>query len=327
MKLVIAIPHRFSLWDAPQWFSERLREDFPQFTVVHLAKYERLEQEIPDAEVVMARSLRPQQVRVAKKVRWIHSAAAAVHGLMIPEILNSDILVTHASAVHGPVVAEHALAMILAVARRIDLAVKAQTRREWMQEQIWVSEPGPRDIAGATLVVVGLGKIGAPLVRHAKALGMRVLAVREHPERGAEGADAVYGTSELNQVLPEADFVMLCAPLTPATQKAFGREQLAAMRKDAFLLNVGRGALIDEAALIVALLERRIGGATLDVTTEEPLPADSPLWELDNCMITPHTAGISPKLWERQYSYFAENLRRFTANEPLLGLVDKAKGY
>lgn len=327
MKLVIAIPHRFPLWDAPVWFSERLRSEFPELEVVQLSSYESLECEIADADIALCRELKPNQVRAARKLRWIHSAAAAVHGLMIPEIVNSDLIVTNASAVHGPVVAEHAMAMIMAIARRFDLAVKAQTRHQWNQEEIWISALAPRDIEGSTLIVVGLGQIGTPLVRHAKALGMRVLAVREHPERGPAGADAVYAPSDLSRILPEADFVMLCAPLTPDTQHAFGREQFAAMKSDSYILNVGRGALIDEPTLIDALRERRIGGAALDVTTVEPLPPDSPLWDFDNCMITPHTAGISPKLWERQYIYFTGNLRRFLAGQPMQGLVDKAKGY
>jgi phosphoglycerate dehydrogenase-like enzyme len=327
MKLVIAIPHRFALWDAPAWFAERLRAEFPDLQVVQLSTYENLEHEIADADIALCRELKPKQIRAAKKLKWIYSAAAAIHALMIPEIINSDIIVTNASAVHGPVVAEHAFAMILAIGRRIDLAVKAQVRHQWTQEEIWVSKPGPRDIAGSTVVLVGLGQIGTPLVRHAKALGMHVIAIREHPERGAEGADAVHATRDLLQVLPQADFVVLCAPVTPETQRAFGRAQFAAMKPDAYILNVGRGALIDEPALIEALREHRIGGAALDVTTEEPLPADSPLWDLDNCMITPHTAGISPKLWERQYAYFTKNLRRFLAGQPLLGLIDKTKGY
>ncbi len=327
MKLVIAIPHRFALWDAPAWFAERLRAEFPNLEVVQLSTYENLEREIADADIALCRELKPKQVRAAHKLQWIYSAAAAVHALMIPEIRNSQIIVTNASAVHGPVVAEQAMAMIMAIGRRFDLALKAQTRHQWLQEEIWTSVPPPRDIAGSTLVVVGLGQIGTPLVHHAKALGMRVLAVREHPERGAEGADAVHATGDLTRILPEADFVLLCAPVTPSTERAFGREQFAAMKPNAYILNVGRGALIDEPALIEALREHRIGGAALDVTTEEPLPADSPLWDLDNCMITPHTAGISPKLWERQYIYFAENLRRFLAGQPMLGVVDKERGY
>lgn len=327
MKLVIAIPHRFPLWDAPAWFGESLRVEFPELEVEQLADYKNLEAEIADADIALCREFKPGQVKAARQLKWIHSAAAAVHALMIPEIVNSPILVTNATAVHGPVVAEHAIAMMLAIGRRIDLAVKAQTKHQWRQEEIWVSKPGPRDIAGSTLLVVGLGHIGEPVARHATALGLRVIAVREHPERGSGGADEVYATRELNQLLPQADFVLLCAPVTPATQRAFGAEQFSVMKPDAFLLNVGRGALIDEPALIEALRQHRIGGAALDVTTEEPLPENSPLWELDNCMITPHTAGISPRLWERQYNYFTQNLRRFLAGQPLLGLVDKTRGY
>ncbi len=327
MKLVIALPHRFPLWDAPPWFAEKLRAEFPDLRVVQMASYVAIEQEISDADIVLSRELKPAQVQAAKSLKWIHSAAAAVHALMIPEIIQSKIIVTNATAVHGPVVAEHALAMILAIARRIDLAVKAQTQHIWKQEEIWVANPPPRDIEGSTLLVVGLGQIGRPLAQKAKALGMRVIAVREHPERGAEGADEVHASKDLLKVLPQADFVMLCPPITPETKAAFGREQLAAMKPDAFLLNVGRGALIDEPALIEVLREHRIGGAALDVTTIEPLPPDSPLWALDNCMITPHNGGISPKLWERQYIFFTDNLRRFQAGQPLLGLVDKTRGY
>jgi phosphoglycerate dehydrogenase-like enzyme len=327
MKLVIALPHRFALWDAPAWFAERLAADFPVVKVVQLTDYTKLDEEIADADIALTRELKPKQVRAAKRLKWIHSAAAAVHALMIPEIIHSDIIVTNASSVHGPVVAEQALAMILAIARRFDLSVKAQTQHKWLQEEIWTAEPPPRDIAGSTLLVIGLGSIGRPLAQKAKLLGMRVIAVREHPERGTDGADEVHASSDLLRLLPQADFVMLCAPVTPQTNAAFGREQLAAMKGDAYVLNVGRGALIDEPALIETLRERRIGGAALDVTTIEPLPADSPLWSLDNCMITPHTAGISPKLWERQYILFSDNLRRFLAGEPLLGLVDKARGY
>ena len=171
MKLVIAIPHRFALWDAPQWFSERLRAEFPDLQVAHLSNYDTLEREIADADIALCRELKPRQVQAAQKLRWIHSAAAAVHPLMIPEIRNSAILVTNASAVHGPVVAEQAMAMIMAIARRFDIALKAQTHHQWKQEESWVAVPPPRDIAGSTLVVVGLGKIGTPLVQHAKALG------------------------------------------------------------------------------------------------------------------------------------------------------------
>ena len=327
MKLVIALSHRFALWDAPAWFAERLRREFPDLRVVHLSDYTTLEQEVADADIAFTREMKVPQIRAAKRLKWIHSAAAAVHLLMIPEIIHSDIVVTNATSVHGPVVAEHALAMVLAIAKRMDLALKAQTQHKWLQEEIWTAEPPPRDIAGSTLLIVGLGEIGRPLAQKAKALGMRVLAVREHPERGTGGADAVYATTDLLRILPEADFVMLCTPVTPQTKAAFGREQFAVMKPGAYILNVGRGALIDEPALIEALRGRRIGGAGLDVTTIEPLPADSPLWSMDNCMITPHTAGISPQLWERQYILFTDNLRRFLAGEPLLGLVDKTRGY
>jgi phosphoglycerate dehydrogenase-like enzyme len=162
----------------------------------------------------------------------------------------------------------------------------------------------------------------------ASAMGMHVICVREHADAPKpEYVEEVLPPSQLNKMLARADYLVLSAPVTPATRGMIGRQQLASMKPDAVLINVGRGPLIDEPALIDALRERKIGSAALDVFEKEPLPADSPLWDLDNVLITPHTAGMTEKLWERHYALFAENVRRYLAGEPLLGLVDKSRGY
>jgi phosphoglycerate dehydrogenase-like enzyme len=327
MKLLISVHHPFGLWNAPPWFAERLRAEFPQFEVVQLPDYTRLAAEIGDAEIAVTWSVRPEQIRSAKKLRWIHSPAAAVHQLIFPEIVESNIILTNAREVHGPVVAEHVIALIFALAKKIPDSVRLQQKHEWGQQTIWDELPRVREVAGATVGLIGLGSIGRAVVRNAKDLGMRVLAVREHPEKGSEGADAVFGTAQMDEVFRQADYVVLAAPVTRQTDALVNAKRLALMKSDACLINVARGQLVDEAALATALREKKIGGAALDVFPEEPLPAESRLWDLPDLLITPHTAALTEKLWERHYALFAENTRRYLAGLQLLGVVDKHKGY
>ena len=328
MKLLIVVYHRFDLWNAPTWFAERLRKDFPRIEIVHLASYEGVEEQLRDSEIVFTISLRPEQFALAIKLRWIHTPAAAVHQLLIPGVVNSDVVVTNARGVHGPVVAEHVIALVFALAKKIPQAVRLQQRRVWGQELIWNGGPKPCEVAGATLGLIGLGSIGREVAARASALGMRVIGAREHAEMAkAPWIDEVFSSDQLDQLLAQSDYVVLAAPLTPATLGLMNAKRLASMKPDAYLINVGRGPLIDDAALIEALSERRIGGAALDVFEHEPLPEDSPLWNLDNLLITPHTAALTEKLWQRHYDLFSQNLRRYVEGEPLLFVVDKQKGY
>src|ERR1022692_3949675 len=216
-KLLIAVHHPFDQWNAPRWFSERLRSEFPELNTVHLPDYKRLGAEIPDSEIVIAWSLRPEQVVAARKLRWIHSPAAAVHQLMFPELISSDIVLTNAREVHGPVVAEHVIALIFALAKKIPGSVQLQQKHIWGQQLLWDEIPRVREVAGATMGVVGLGSIGRPVVKTAKALGMRVIAVREHPEKGSEGADVVFGPADIDELFRQADYVVLAAPVTDGT--------------------------------------------------------------------------------------------------------------
>ena len=214
---------------------------------------------------------------------------------------------------------------MLALAKRLDAAARYQQKAEWAQTQIWDDRPRPREVAGSTLGLIGMGAIGREVARLALALGMRVLAVREHPET-SPGVE-VFGPNDTDRVLADADFLVLCPPVTPRTRHLINSERLARMKPGACLINVGRGALIDDAALLTALRERRLGAAALDVFAEEPLPPASPYWQADNVLITPHTAALTEKLWERHYALISENLRRYLGGQPLLGLVDKRKGY
>jgi phosphoglycerate dehydrogenase-like enzyme len=346
MKLLIIIQHPFALWNAPQWLGERIHGEFPQIEVDQRNTYKNVEDHIRDAEIFFGWSLRGEQVRAAKKLRWIHSTAAAVHQLMSPELRASDIVVTNARSVHGPVVAEHAIGLMFALAKRLPAAVRYQQQQVWAQEQISCQHPHPTELAGSTLGLIGYGAIGSEVARSAAALEMRVLVVRQHPDKNndalssrasAPGVGArvegplptieTLGLDLLDGVVEQSDFLVLAAPLTEKTRHIINAERLARMKPAAYVINVARGALIDEAALTEALRNRRIGGAALDVFDQEPLPAGSPLWELENLLITPHTAATTDKMWERHYALIQENLRRYLASEPLLGLVDKQVGY
>jgi len=328
MKLLIVVHHRFDLWNVPAWFPEKLKADFPQLVVLQRTSYEGIEEHLREAEIIFTFSLRPEQFRFAQKLRWIHAPTAAVHQLLFPELVSSDVILSNAREVHGPVVAEHVIALIFALAKKIPQVARLQQRRTWGQDAIWNDGPRPREVAGATLGLIGLGSIGCTVARMAAALGMRVIAVREHGEKKKpEGVASVYPPAQIKDLLAQSDYVVVAAPLTEATRGLINADRLAAMRPDAYLINVGRGPQVDEAALADALRNRRIAGAALDVFEKEPLPSESPLWELENLLITPHTAGLTEKLWQRHYALFSENLRRYLAHKPLLSVVDKLKGY
>lgn len=328
MKLLILVQHEFDLWNVPPWFTERLRKEFPELDVVQLDSADQLDEHLPDAEIIFTISLRPQQLSVARQLRWIHAPTAAVHQLIFPELVNSDVVVTNSTDIHGTVVAEHVLALVFALARKIPQSVRLQHNRTWGQQTIWDDGPPPREIAGATLGLIGLGGIGRQVAGRMSALGMRVIATREHPEKGkAAGVSEVFPTSQLDKVLSQSDYVVVAAPLTAATHGLINAARLALMKTDAYLISVGRGQQVDEAALAEALRKGTIAGAALDVFEQEPLPEKSPLWSIDNLLITPHTGSQTEKLWPRHYQLFSENLRRYRAGRELLFTVNKQIGY
>jgi phosphoglycerate dehydrogenase-like enzyme len=328
MKLLIVVHHRFDLWNVPSWFGQRLSQEFPQLRITQRDSYEGIEEDLREAEILFTISLRPEQFAAAPNLRWIHAPSAAVHQLLFAGLVNSDVLLTNSREVHGPVVAEHVMALIFALAKKIPQAAVLQQKHIWGQEAIWNQGARPREIAGATLGLIGLGSIGRRVAQMASAMAMRVIAVREHVEKGSpEGVEAVFAPSALEEMLKQSDYVVLAAPLITATQGLINADRLAVMKPGACLINVGRGPQVDEAALVEALRSRRIAGAALDVFDREPLPADSPLWNMENLLITPHTAGLTDKLWHRHYELFSDNLRRYLARQPLRFVVDKQKGY
>ena len=326
-KLLLCVWHPFTLWRAPEWLAARLRERYPGLRVVHLQDYTGVAAELPDTNIFVGWSLRPQQLAAAPNLKWLHSTAAGVAQLMYPEFRASGIAVTNASGVHTIPIAEHVLGLLLALAHRFPSAFRHQAARHWGQQDIWNEPIRPRELRGATLLVVGLGAIGREVARLARALGMRVLAVTRSGRAAPELAERVAPASALDDLLPEADYVVLAAPETAETRHLFNTARLAHMKSTAYLVNVARGSLVDEAALVVALRDRRIAGAALDVASEEPLHGSSPLWSLENCFLTPHLSGASDSLWERQAELLMDNLDRWFSGRELRNRVDLARGY
>jgi phosphoglycerate dehydrogenase-like enzyme len=273
-----------------------------------------------DAEVVFAGRWSDDLWKAAPRLRWVQSGGAGVERFLTPDFIGSSVVLTNAAGVYAIPIAEHVIALVLAFARGLHRTIRSQMARQWEYPEV-------REVVGSTLGVVGLGAIGTEVARRAKGLGMRVLAVRRRPDRASEFADAVRGADALPWLLAESDHIALCAALTHRTRHLIGEAELKVMKPTSYLINIGRGGLIDEPALISALQSSAIAGAGLDVFAQEPLPADSPLWDMPNVIITPHHAGDSPHSHDRLMALFCENLRRYLAGEELLNVVDKKAGY
>jgi phosphoglycerate dehydrogenase-like enzyme len=261
----------------------------------------------------------------AHNLRWYQQWGAGADWLLRhPEAVELDFVLTNASGVHPIQISEHILAFLLAFARGLHHAVRAQARREWIpyreQENIF-------ELAGKTMLLIGVGAIGERTARVATALGMRVWGIRRSGGICVSCVEAMFGPDQLLDLLPEADFVVLTVPLTRETQGMIAERELRAMKPTSYIVNIGRGGVIQEDALIRALREGWIAGAGLDVFETEPLPEQSPLWDIENVIITSHCAGITPHYHERALAIFLDNLQRYRAGELLRNVVDKRIGY
>lgn len=251
----------------------------------------------------------------APRLRWFHTLSAGVERI-IPDIAaRPDLVVTNNSGAYDRPIAEHVIATIFAAAKRLPASFAAQGQHTWHED------PKSSDVRGSTLVILGLGSIGGEVAALATGLGMRVIGVRR------SGAGGTVGPERLAEVAAEADYLAVCAPLTDATRGIVDAAVLARMKPSAWLINISRGAIVDEPALLAAVKERRIGGAAIDAWWTEPLPKDSEWWDLPNVIITPHTSFSSPGIREDSIALIKENLRRFKAGEELLNRVDPRLGY
>jgi phosphoglycerate dehydrogenase-like enzyme len=259
-------------------------------------------------------------------IRWIQSYSAGVERCVaVPAVRERGILLTNMQRVAGPVMAEHVMAFMLAYARGLQFYIPERMAARWTREP-----PPPTrmiTVQGKTVLVVGLGGIGVEVAKRAHALGMRVIATRASGREGPDFVSYVGLPDELLKLAAEADFVVNTAPLTPATSGMFDARFFAAVKPGAFFVNVGRGQSVVQSELVAALRSGRLGGAGLDVTDPEPLPADSPLWQMQNVIITPHVSAQSDVGDEARFAIGIENLRRYVAGEKMLSVVDVAKGY
>ncbi len=270
----------------------------------------------PEVDAVYGWKVPPAFYGKATKLAWVQAMGAGVDWVLVPE-LPRHVIVTRVPGVFGPWMAEYVLAWCAFVTQRVETYRAAQRERRWIETTL------PTGLRGTTLAIIGLGEIGRTVARAARALGMRVVGV-SRGGTAVRGVDRVHRARAIRRALGVADWVVLTVPLTPATRGLVGAGELAAMKPTAWLLNVARGAVVDEAALVDALRRRAIAGAVLDVFATEPLPREHPLWELDNAVITPHISGPST---DEIAPVFTDNLARFLAGRPLRHVVDRRRGY
>jgi phosphoglycerate dehydrogenase-like enzyme len=326
-KLVICVWHPFTEWRPKPAMAEAIRKRWPEMRVLHLPNYDGLPKELPDTDIFVGYSLRAEQLKAASKLKWIHSTAAGVAQLVYPELRDSGILVTNPSGIFSVPMAEHTMGLLLALARNFPDSVRHQDHAHWSQQELWDKPQHLTEINGKVLLIVGYGSIGREVAKRARAFEMRVWGVTRSGEGDRTHAEKIFAAAKLREALPEADYVLIAAPETAETRHLMGATEIAKMKRGARLINVGRGSLLDEAALLRALESGALGGAAIDVAKLEPLPAESPLWKAPNLLITPHTSGVSDRLWDRQAGVLLELLERWFDGRELFNRVDFARGY
>jgi phosphoglycerate dehydrogenase-like enzyme len=269
---------------------------------------------------VVGGSLTGEQLVAATRLRWVHSWVAGADFDLVPEMVASPVVLT-SSAGNGAIpLAEQAILLMLMLDRNVPRWMAAQREHRW--DRFTHGE-----LNGRTVGIVGLGNSGADLAEKCRAFHMRVLGVRRHADRSVAGVERIWPPERLLEMLPECDFVVVAAPITPGTRGLLGEAAFRAMKASAFYVCFSRGGVADDAALHRALREGWIAGAGLDAHGTEPLPADSPFWDLPNVIVTPHNGATTAGTLERAGEIFIDNLRRFEAGEPLRNVVDKAAGY
>ena len=288
-----------------------------------------VEEVLRETAVLLSNPVVPDSItQRAPNLKWVQLTSAGVDRLLESELVQSGkVVVTTASGIHAVPIGEYVLGAMLAFAKGLPRAFRQQTKNTW---QAYVAS----ELEGATVGILGLGAIGGHVARLSKALDMRVLATRRSQKERMPGVDAgepfvdeMFPAATSTRCLRECDYVVVAVPLTAESRHLIGEAELRAMKPTAVIINIARGPVIDQEALIRALKAQKIGGAALDVTDPEPLPSDSELWGLENAMITPHISGGTPKYMDRAIALFCDNLRRYLDGEPLRNVVDPKRGY
>ena len=315
----------------------------PELHIVNAATTDTARAAMPSADAFFGK-MTPQLLSTARRLRWVQSPTASLEHYLFPELIAHPCLLSNMRGIFSDVIADHVLGLMLCFARNLHRYIRQQAHGLWKPvavggraaiEQPFATGPSrvtPTDaahrrLADCTLGIVGVGGIGAETARRAAAFGMRVIGVDAAPRPITGVTDDIWPTDRLPELLAESDFVVIAAPHTPETERLFRRAQFAQMKRTAYLINVGRGVIVDLADLDAALANGDIAGAALDVCEIEPLPPDHPLWQRENVIITPHVAAASPRIAERHLAVITENLRRFAAGETPLNLVDKRRWF
>jgi phosphoglycerate dehydrogenase-like enzyme len=300
---------------------QRIAAAAPGDRVVFAADRAETLAEARDAEVLFGR-LTPDLFERAPQLRWAHTLGAGVDGTLFDELVESEVALVSEKGTVGPHLAEQAFALLLALTRGVARSIRERTweNRLSIRAAAW-------ELTDRTMGIVGLGGTGREVARRAAAFGMRVIAVDPEAVPRPSEVERLSTMDGFGALLEQSDVVVVCAPLTDQTRGMFDQAAFRRMRRHALLVNVTRGGIVDEDALLQALTEGKIAGAGLDVTPREPLPADHPLWDMPNVVVTPHVAGASPYRLDRAIDVFVENLARDRAGQPLRNLIDKRKGY
>ena len=299
---------------------EAMLSDVPTDVEVRFLPHgETLRENIADIEILFGH-IGEDAMPAATALRWVHQPHAGVEGFMYPAFKDSDVMLTNCRGLYGTQIAEHAFALLLAITRQIP------TQLEFMKTKHWERVPCI-ELAGMTMGILGLGGIGKAIAARAQAFEFNVIAADAEPMDKPDTVSELYGLDGLMDFLARSNVLMVCCPSTPETHKLLSQAQFDQMLDPSYVVNVSRGKVIDEAALVAALQNGKIAGAGLDVTYTEPCPPENPLWEQQNVILTSHSAGASQHIRRRAMQLFIDNLHRYVAGEPLVNVVDKQKGY
>jgi phosphoglycerate dehydrogenase-like enzyme len=326
MKIVAFFHLQEVRWAISDQDRARIEARFPSVRIASVEDAANLPGELEDAEVFVGWQFPAAHFAAARQLKWVQSASAGIEANLFPAMLASDVVLTNGAGLHSVSIPEHVLAQMLVLARNFHEALRLQARSEWNRFQCIAFGGGIRELSGSRLAILGAGAIGASLAAKASALGMQVRVMRRDPSLPVPHAEVV-GTNALDDLLAWADFVVLALPLTEETRGLFGQRALGLMRADAYLINIGRGELVDEDALVDVLRRGGLAGAALDVFAQEPLPAEHPFWSLPNLVLTPHISGYTPAYFAKVLALFEDNLGRYLAGKPLRNVVDKVLGY
>lgn len=308
-----------SIWTLPAEFVDQLRARFPDVEFVQARSHDEFADAIAGAEVAFSSLVREDVYARAGKLRWIHSSAAGVGGTLFPALVESDVILTNSRGIQSASIAEHIVAMALAWRRGVHVAVRRQTQGVWAQDEL--TSLAPASLGETRVLIVGMGSIGEATAALLRGIGMQVEGVRRRARDGQAGAES------LPHLLPRADIVAITLPHTRETHRLFDAAMLARMKAGSLLVNIGRGRIIDEAALIDGLTAGRPGAAALDVFEREPLSPDSPLWGMENVIVSPHVAGFGADFWQNVVDLFSRNLERWRSGRGLENVVDKRLEY